>query len=112
MFFCNNNFHFLIRHIEITELGSPLEKELRFSQEFKMCQTKNNTGHESEQESKEDDIVMSPLSSEMVESEGGKSPVSKLVLPKLNICTDLGRMNSNAMEVDEKRLFPSRSKQS
>ena len=107
----------MYRHVEIADLGSPLDKELRFSPRFKLNQTKQTPGTSQdieEQQPKEDDIVMSPQSSEMVESEEGKSPdIPRQILPKLTNCTELNKTNiTSFMDVDDKRgLFAPRSKQ-
>ena len=108
----------MYRHVEIADLGSPLEKELRFSPRLKFNNhTKQNAGTSQdvdEQQPKDDDLVMSPQSSEMVESEEGKSPdIPRQILPKLTNCTELNRTSMTSfMDVDDKRgLFAPRSKQ-
>ncbi|KAI6652313.1 hypothetical protein LOD99_7328 [Oopsacas minuta] len=83
------------KHVEIAELGSPLDKELRFSPRLQLNQPKQNVVSNQEvedQQPKENDVVMSPQSSDMVESEEGRSPdVIKHILPKLNNCTELNK---------------------
>ena len=93
-------------------MGSPLDKKHRFSPRLLPNQTKHNTISQEleEQQPKENDIVMSPQSSDLVESEEGRSPdTSKQILPRLSNCTELNKTNLMPSFMDIDRGF--RSKQ-